>query len=109
MPYKINKKGCLLPASLDRRIKLMDSDKEFIKWLHTEGESIRAIARLHKVSPRTIQFILFPERKKKNLADRKARGGSKQYYKGGKDWSETIKEHRHYKHNVLKEKPTKNA
>jgi hypothetical protein len=35
---------------------------------------------MFKVSRKLIQFILFPERHDKNLADRAARGGSKIYY-----------------------------
>jgi len=53
------------------------------------------------VDKRLIQFELFPERKAKNLSDRQDRGGSKQYYKGGAEWAEIVKEHRNYKHKLL--------
>ena len=105
MPYKINKKGVLLGFKLDRRIKLTPDDKIEIKKIYENGEtSINGLARIYKVNKRTIQFILFPERLVKNKQDRKKRGGWKQYYKGGKEWAETAREHRHYKHNVLKKK-----
>lgn len=81
---------------LDRRIKLLDCQKESAIRLYSEGMSINAIARMFKVNKRAIQFILFPERLKKNIADRKARGGSKQYYNKEKNTA-TIKEHRDYK------------
>lgn len=103
MPYRVQKKGILLPPELDRRVKLLDSDKTEIKRLYEEGATIRGLTRQYKVSRRLIQFIIFPERQKKNLSDRKIRGGSKQYYKGGKEWSETMKEHRRYKHETLKD------
>lgn len=49
---------------LDKRRKLNDEDKEYIKKLHTEGTTIREIARIYeKVCSRTlIQLVLFPER-----------------------------------------------
>jgi hypothetical protein len=43
--------------------------------------------------------LWYPERLEKNLQDRKARGGSKQYYDKIK-WRETMKEHRQYKEDL---------
>ena len=50
----------------DRRRKLTDEDKEDIKKLHKDGESIHGIARLYvaKCSKRLIQFVIYPERLK---------------------------------------------
>lgn len=71
----------IIPIEKDRRVKLTDADRARIKDLHAEGNtSIRALARLYGVDKRTIQFLLFPERLEKNLADRAVRGGSTQYY-----------------------------
>lgn len=56
---------------------------------------------MFKVNKRLIQFILFPERLKKNLQDRKDRGGSSIYY--DKQYhTEKIKAHRDYKKDVFK-------
>ena len=53
-----------------------------VKYWYEPGTGINALARMFKVNKRLIQFILFPERKQKNLEDRRARGGWEQYYKG---------------------------
>lgn len=48
----------------DRRRHITDEDRERIKALHRQGESIREIARQLEgiASRRAIQFILYPER-----------------------------------------------
>ena len=48
----------------DKRRKITDEDKAYIKQLHKQGETVREIARImEKVcSRRSIQFILYPER-----------------------------------------------
>jgi len=99
MPYKTEKIKFNNPK-LDRRVKMMPTDKEMAKEFHKKGMSIRAIARYFKVTRRLIQFILFPEKKKKNLADRKKRGGWKQYY-DKKHHAENMREHRKYKYLTL--------
>jgi uncharacterized protein YjcR len=66
---------------LDRRSKLLPCQKEMVQyWYNEKGMAIKAIARMFKVSPRTIHFILFPERKEANMKKWKERGGWKQYY-----------------------------
>lgn len=105
MPYKTEKLKLGSPF-LSRRVKLLPCQLEMIKyWYEIQGESINGLARMFKVNKRLIQFILFPERKAKNLADRAARGGTKQYYK--KEYhNQKVKEHRAYKHLTLKNLPT---
>lgn len=56
---------------------------------------------MFKVNKRLIHFILFPERKQKNIEDRKARGGWEQYYNCSEN-TEAIREHRNYKAKVFK-------
>lgn len=85
---------------LDRRTKLLDCQKEMVKYWYEKGTSIRAIARMFNVDKRTIQFLLFPERLKKNIQNRKERGGWKQYY-NKTEHAEAIKEHRNYKKKIL--------
>lgn len=87
---------------LKRSVKLLPCQKEMIKYWYEMGSSINGLARMFKVNKRTIQFILFPERLKKNKIDREARGGWKQYY-NKEEHKESIKDHRNYKKQVLKD------
>ena len=96
MPYK-SEKIKIAGSKYDRRIKLTEQDREDIKNL--TGMSIRGIARMYGVDKRLIQFILFPERYKKNLLDRKNRGGSMQYYDKERN-KKAIRETRKYKHSL---------
>lgn len=99
MPYK-SEKVRIVSTEYDRRRKLSDQDKEDIKEL--VGMAIRGIARMYGVDKRLIQFILYPERYAKNLADRRARGGSMQYYDKEKH-TESMRKHRHYKQQLFLE------
>lgn len=101
MPFKTDKQT--LGTNIIRRTaKLLDCQKEMIKWWRQEkGYSQRALARMFGVSKRTIQFILDPKKKEENLKRRQERGGWKQYYKK-EDHAEAMKEHRRYKYNLLK-------
>ena len=96
MPYK-SEQIKIAGSKYDRRIKLTEQDREDIKNL--TGMSIRGIARMYGVNKRLIQFILFPERHKKNLLDRKNRGGSMQYYDKERN-KKAIRETRNYKHEL---------
>lgn len=100
MPYKTEKLKLNSPF-FDRRVKLLPCMKEMILILHGDGKSIRSLAIQFNVDKRLIQFELFPERKQKNKEDRKKRGGSMIYYKGGEEWNQTMREHRQYKNKVL--------
>ena len=94
MPYASEK--IKLKFSQDRRRKLSEEDIARIKRLGGTM-SMRQIAKDHGVCPRTIDFILHPEKRLANLRRRKERGGWRQYY--NKDQHrETMKEHRTYKH-----------
>lgn len=86
---------------IDRRTKMLPCQKERAKQIYEAGEmSITAIAKMFHVNKRTIQFLLFPERQKKNVKDRELRGGWKQYY--DKDiHADSMKDHRNYKKDVL--------
>src|SRR3990167_550193 len=99
MPYKTDKKKLADPF-LNRRVRMLPCQKEMAKYWHEKEMPIRAIARMFRVNKRTIQFLLFPERHQKNLADRKARGGSKIYYKR-EYHNNAMKSHRRYKHATL--------
>lgn len=101
MPYKTDKLA-INDFFIDRRTKMLPCQKERAKQLYSEGIGIRALARMFHVDKRLIQFLLFPERQKKNVQDREKRGGWKQYYDKTKH-AEAIKDHRKYKHKVLKQ------
>jgi len=71
----------------DRRRKLTEEDRAIIRKLYNLGMSIRGIARLfsHKTTKRNIQFILFPERLKKQY-----------YYRRMRNWDYDRERHRIY-------------
>ena len=101
MPYKTDKIAidCVF---FDRRTKILPCQKAMIPIWWKAGASIRSIARMLGVDKRNIQFILFPDRKKKNIKDRKIRGGWKVYY--DKEYNtKTQREHRKYKYKLLKD------
>ncbi len=56
---------------------------------------------MFKVNKRLIQFILFPERQKRNLELREQRGGSKIYYNKDRH-TLAMSEHRKYKKELFK-------
>ena len=60
----------------DRRIKVTDEEKEIIIKLHRQGLSSREIARQYqdRCSRRLIQFIIYPERAKRQVELRRIRG-----------------------------------
>lgn len=97
MPYK-SESIKIEHTKYDRRIKLSDEQKDKIISLRGIA-SCHSVAREFGVCKRTIQFLWYPERHEKNLQDRKARGGYKQYYDRIK-WRETMKEHRQYKEDL---------
>ena len=100
MPQKVDKIA-INNEALDRRVKLTQSDKYEIIRLYSTGDySQRKLANLYKVSRRTIQFILDPEKLVKNREVHRARGGWRQYY--NKDnHKEYMKEHRNYKKDLV--------
>ena len=102
MPYKFEYDNTPLPEGKDRRVKLTDKDKQRVLELREQGYSQRELAREFDVSRRLIQFILDPAKKQRDLQRRKERGGWKQYYDKEKN-TEYIRNHRRYKHKILKE------
>lgn len=104
MPFKTDKLKLADPF-LKRSAKLLPCQREMIHWHYARGVSINALARLFKVNKRLIQFELFPERAKKNVENRKARGGSKIYYVREKH-TKAIREHRQYKRKTLNHEQT---
>ena len=101
MPYK-SEKLKIANESLDRRVKLTKAQrKEIVEEYATGTTSQRKLATKYKVSRRLIQFILDPDKKKRDLERRAARGGSKQYYDREKN-NVYNKTHRDYKQKLYK-------
>jgi hypothetical protein len=101
MPYKTDKIKIDCPF-LDRRTKLLPCQKERMLLLREEGYSQRKLAALFNVSRRLVTFVIDPQKKVKDLENRRDRGGSMVYYKGGEEWAKTMREHRQYKYKTLK-------
>ena len=93
MPYKhIEYK---IPRDKDRRVKLTEEEREQIReWYGKISQ--RKLAKIFNVSRRLITFIGCPEKYKRNLEQREARGGSKIYYDRAKH-TKAMKKHRKYK------------
>ena len=100
MPYKVEKVKYDCPF-LDSRCKLLPCQKEMVVYYSKQGYSQRKLASMFNVSRRLITFIIDPTKQAKNFQRRLDRGGSKIYYKGGKDWSEQMKKHRRRKYQIL--------
>ncbi len=104
MPFKTDKKALNSPF-LDRRVKLLPCQKERIIRLYATGDySQRGLADMFNVNKKCIHLLVNPEAMKKQKAGYHARGGWKTYYKGGKEWAATQREHRRYKYNTLTQK-----
>jgi len=75
MPYWFLTEKKRVGKERDRRRKLTDEERETIKTLYKMGYSIRTIARMFKdkCTRRNIQFILFPERLKRQYEYKRER------------------------------------
>ena len=108
MPHKFATTHWHMPKEADRRRKLTDEEKENIKYLHKQGESIHSIAKQYakKCSRRLIQFVIFPERNAKLKANAKKNKSWLKYAERGAVWAKTMRRHRAYKQSLfLKQKP----
>ena len=80
MPYK-SEKIKIQQTEYDRRIKLTEHQKEEIKKKWATGLATkRGLARDYGVCPRTIDFLLNPDKLEENKKRRAERGGTKIYY-----------------------------
>ena len=71
-------------------------DYLFERYIESEVEEDELISRKDSIFKEV-------ERKAKQLQWRADRGGSKIYYKGGEEWNKTMREHRIYKYQTLKD------
>ena len=103
MPYK-SEKIKIEGTKLDRRRKLTEDQKEYIRWLREEeGLSQRQLAAMFGVSRRLITFILDPEKEKKNKERIKRLKQEGRYKYSKEQWAEVMREHRHYKEKLHKD------
>lgn len=101
MPYKAEKKR--LPPELDRRRKLSDEQKDEIKHKYSTGfYSLNGLAKEYNVSKKTVLLIVNPESKRKN--DNRIKDHWRDYVPSKEERNAIMREHRAYKHKVLKEK-----
>ena len=100
MPYKTEK--LKLPPELDRRRKLSDEQKDEIKHKYDTGfYSLNGLVKEYNVSKKTVLLIVNPESKRKN--DERIKEHWRDYIPTKEERNAIMKEHRAYKHRVLKE------
>jgi len=102
MPFKFETENLKIPKEMDRRRKLNDEQRKEIKKLYGKI-SQRKLAKMFNVSRRLIVFIGDPDQYKKNLENRKLRGGSAIYYDKNKQ-KKYAKVTRKYKKQLYDEK-----
>lgn len=86
----------------DRRVKLTEDDKEYIRWLRDEeGLSYNKLAAKFGVSKRLIMFVCCPEKYAVAQAQRKARWKDGRYVTSPEERAEIAKEHLEYKRSLL--------
>lgn len=99
MPYKTEKMK--LPPELDRRRKLNDEQKEEIKHKYATGlYSLNGLAKEYGVSKKLILITVNPESKRKS--DERIKEHWRDYRPNKEEWNAIVREHRAYKHKVLK-------
>lgn len=81
MPYTFEYKHLKMKKEDDKRIKLTDDDRQEIRKLYNTGTfSQRQLAKMFNVSRRSIQFVLDPEKLRKNQEQRIERAKDGRYY-----------------------------
>jgi ribosome-binding protein aMBF1 (putative translation factor) len=103
MPYK-SEKIKIEGTKLDRRRKLTEDQKEYIRWLREEeGLSQRKLAAMFGVSRRLITFILDPEKEKRNKIRAKELRQEGRYKYTKDQWADVMRDHRRYKNKLHKD------
>lgn len=107
MPYK-SEKIKIEGTSYDRRRKLSEDTKEYIRWLREEEKlSYQKLADMFKVSKRLIIFVCNPEKYDTCREQFKRRKKEGRYSVSKVEWNETMREHRHYKQELYLENKIK--
>ena len=99
MPYKTEKMK--LPPELDRRRKISNEQREEIKHKYSTGlYSLNGLAKEYGVSKKSILLIVNSNSKQKN--DVRIKEHWRDYKPDKAEWATIMREHRAYKHKVLK-------
>jgi hypothetical protein len=97
MPYKSEK--IRLNEHQDRRRKLTDAQREEIRQIYAKGGiGTGTLAKQYGVSKSTVQVIVNPK-----IAERhrqRMREHWRDYRPSKEEWAATMREHRHYKHDL---------
>lgn len=97
MPYK-SESIKIEGTSYDRRRKLSEDTKEYIRWLREEEKiSYQKLADMFKVSKRLIIFVCNPDKERKAKEQFKERRKDGRYLVSKGERAEIMREHRHYK------------
>lgn len=97
MPYT-SEKIKIVGTCFDRRRKLSEDKKEYIRWLREEEKiSYQKLADMFNVSKRMIIFVCNPEKYEKNKEQFKERKKKGLYKYNKEEWSSIMREHRRYK------------
>lgn len=97
MPYK-SESIKIEGTSYDRRRKLSEGTKEYIRWLREEEQiSYKKLADIFNVSKRLIIFVCNPDKERKAKEQFKERRKDGRYKISKEEWKEIMRKHRHYK------------
>lgn len=103
MPYKSSKIK-IEGTSYDRRIRLSEDQREYIRWLREEEKlSYQKLADMFKVSKRLIIFICNPDKENRAKEQFKQRRKDGRYMVSKEERNEIMREHNHYKHKLYLE------
>lgn len=103
MPFK-SQKIKIANTQFDRRVKLTDDQREYIRWLREEEQlSYNQLARKFGVSKRLIIYVCCPEKYEKVKAQSRQHHKEGRYKPTKEEWAETIREHRRYKEKLHKD------
>lgn len=97
MPYK-SEKIPIAGTQYDRRRKLTEEQRVYIRWLHEEEQlSYNKLAKMFHVSKRLIQFVCHPEKEQKSREQFKERRRDGRYKETSKKRAAIQREYRRYK------------
>lgn len=82
----------------DRRVKLTDDQREYIRWLREEEQlSLNKLAKMFGVSKRLITFVCDPNKEATCKEQFKERRKDGRYAVSKEERAAIMREHRHYK------------
>lgn len=107
MPYK-SERIKIAGTQYDRRIKLTEDQKNYIRWLREEEKlSYNKLAQMFNVSKRLIIFVCRPETMEKCRERFKELKKTGRYDVSSEERANIVREHRRYKQKLYKENKIK--